>query len=51
MIREIFDRDNPDVSYVLFGKTAGFSATLGLSNFNGTNGFRLEVTDLVKKLL
>ncbi|PSJ16539.1 integrin alpha [Nitrosomonas supralitoralis] len=29
-------------SYVVFGKAAGFSATLNLSNLDGSNGFRLD---------
>ncbi len=29
-------------SYVVFGKAAGFSASLNLSALNGTNGFRLD---------
>ena len=29
------------VSYVVFGKAAGFSATMDLSSLDGTNGFRL----------
>jgi Ca2+-binding RTX toxin-like protein len=28
-------------SYVVFGKAAGFAATLGLAGLNGSNGFRL----------
>jgi len=33
---------NAGVSYVVFGSTAGFNATLSLSALNGTNGFALE---------
>ena len=29
-------------SYVVFGKAAGYTATLGLSNLDGSNGFRLD---------
>ncbi|MXS78870.1 hypothetical protein ABF87_13085, partial [Nitrosomonas sp. JL21] len=29
-------------SYVIFGKAAGFAATLDLSRLNGSNGFRLD---------
>ncbi|SFF14686.1 FG-GAP repeat-containing protein, partial [Nitrosomonas sp. Nm166] len=29
-------------SYVIFGKAAGFSATMDLSNLDGNNGFRLD---------
>ncbi len=29
-------------SYVVFGKSSGFTATLSLSTLNGTNGFRLN---------
>ena len=29
-------------SYVVFGKTTGFDATLDLSNLNGSNGFKIE---------
>ncbi len=29
-------------SYVVFGKSSGFSATLNLSTLDGTNGFRLD---------
>jgi hypothetical protein len=29
-------------SYVVFGKAAGFAATLNLSTLNGSNGFRLD---------
>ena len=29
-------------SYVVFGKTSGFSATMDLSSLNGSNGFRLD---------
>jgi hypothetical protein len=29
-------------SYVVFGKTSGFAATLALSGLNGTDGFRLD---------
>ncbi len=29
-------------SYVVFGKATGFSATINLSNLNGSNGFRLD---------
>jgi hypothetical protein len=33
---------NIDSSYVVFGKASGFSATLDLSNLDGSNGFRLN---------
>ncbi|MBX9736050.1 MAG: hypothetical protein K2X32_03920 [Phycisphaerales bacterium] len=29
-------------SYVVFGKASGFNAVIGLSNLNGSNGFRLD---------
>ncbi len=29
-------------SYVIFGKTSGWTATLALSSLNGTNGFRID---------
>ena len=29
-------------SYVVFGKASGFSATMGLSSLDGSNGFRLD---------
>ena len=32
-------------SYVVFGKSSGFSASLDLSTLNGTDGFRLDGTD------
>jgi hypothetical protein len=32
----------PGVSYVVFGRDSGFSASLMLSSLDGTNGFRLE---------
>ena len=31
-----------DVSYVVYGKASGFSATLSLSDLDGSNGFRLD---------
>ncbi|SEQ52223.1 integrin alpha [Nitrosomonas ureae] len=31
-----------EFSYIVFGKSAGFGASLDLSNFDGSNGFRLE---------
>ncbi|MDO8334142.1 MAG: FG-GAP-like repeat-containing protein, partial [Nitrosomonas sp.] len=34
--------DRPTASYVVFGKASGFSATMELSNLNGSNGFRLD---------
>ena len=33
---------NSGSSYVVFGKTSGFSASLNLSTLNGKNGFRLD---------
>ena len=33
---------NSGSSYVVFGKASGFSATLDLSNLDGSNGFRLD---------
>ncbi|SFF14555.1 integrin alpha [Nitrosomonas sp. Nm166] len=33
-------------SYVVFGKAAGFSATINLSNIDGSNGFRLDAAGL-----
>jgi hypothetical protein len=32
-------------SYVVFGKSSGFTATVGLSMLDGTNGFRLDGID------
>jgi len=29
-------------NYVVFGKASGFSATMELSNLDGSNGFRLD---------
>ncbi|PXW88242.1 FG-GAP repeat protein [Nitrosomonas sp. Nm84] len=34
--------DRSGSSYVVFGKASGFSATLDLSNLDGSNGFRLD---------
>ena len=31
-----------NANYLVFGKAAGFDATLDLSSLNGSNGFRLE---------
>ena len=31
-----------DASYIVFGKAAGFDATLNLSSIDGSNGFRLD---------
>ena len=36
--------DRSGSSYVVFGKAAGFAATLNLSSLNGSNGFRLDGT-------
>jgi hypothetical protein len=33
---------NSGSSYVVFGKSGGFTATINLSTLNGTNGFRLD---------
>ena len=33
---------NSGSSYVVFGKTSGFSATMNLSDLDGSNGFRLD---------
>ncbi|SOD18868.1 integrin alpha [Nitrosomonas ureae] len=33
------------ISYVVFGKASGFSATMDLSKLNGSNGFRLNVVN------
>lgn len=30
--------------YVVFGKAAGFDATMNLSSFDGNNGFRVDST-------
>src|SRR5215471_10263262 len=35
---------NSGSSYVIYGKTAAFSATLALSSIDGSNGFRLDGT-------
>nr|MBA3756108.1 FG-GAP repeat protein [Nitrosomonas sp.] len=34
--------DSSGSSYVVFGKTSGFDATMDLSGLDGTNGFRLD---------
>ena len=34
--------ENAGSSYVVFGTTSGFAATLALSSLNGSNGFRLD---------
>ena len=34
--------NNSGSSYVVFGKASGFSATMELSNLDGSNGFRLD---------
>ncbi|MEO1999317.1 MAG: integrin alpha, partial [Planctomycetaceae bacterium] len=36
---------NAGESYVVFGKSSGFTATVDLSTLNGTNGFRLDGID------
>ena len=41
------DREDPSgndsgASYVVFGKSSGFSSTVALSSLNGSNGFRLD---------
>jgi hypothetical protein len=33
---------NSGSSYVVFGKSGGFAATINLSTLDGTNGFRLD---------
>ena len=41
------DREGDDysgASYVLFGRNSGFSSSLNLSTFNGTNGFAINAT-------
>ncbi|WP_077024935.1 beta strand repeat-containing protein [Fuerstiella marisgermanici] len=38
--------DNQGNSYVVFGRTDGFAATIPLADLNGTNGFRLEGIDI-----
>ncbi|SEQ51298.1 FG-GAP repeat protein [Nitrosomonas ureae] len=38
----ILSGNNLGASYVVFGKTDGFDATLNLSDLNGSNGFRLD---------
>jgi len=41
---DYFDPSNlpSDASYIVFGKSSGFGATLDLSNLDGSNGFRLD---------
>jgi hypothetical protein len=36
------DKDSAGESYVVFGTSAGFAASLDLASLDGTNGFRLE---------
>jgi hypothetical protein len=38
-------KDGAGESYVVFGKSSGFSASLDLSSLNGNNGFRLDGVD------
>jgi hypothetical protein len=38
-------KSNAGESYVVFGKSSGFSASLDLSSLNGSNGFRLDGVD------
>jgi hypothetical protein len=40
-----YGRD-PGVSYVVFGKSSGFDATINLSDLDGSDGFRLDTKDL-----
>jgi len=35
-------KTSPGISYIVFGKTSGFSAALELSSLDGSNGFRLD---------
>ena len=37
-----FGSNQPDSSYVVFGKASGFNAKMDLSNLNGNEGFRLN---------
>jgi hypothetical protein len=37
---------DPGISYVVFGKSSGFDATINLSNLDGSDGFRLDTRDL-----
>ncbi|MBP7112836.1 MAG: FG-GAP repeat protein [Nitrosomonas sp.] len=37
-----FGANDSGSSYVVFGKASGFSATMGLSSLDGSNGFRLD---------
>jgi VCBS repeat-containing protein len=39
-------KSNGGESYVVFGKSSGFSATLNLSSLNGTNGFVINGIDV-----
>ena len=39
------DYDDAGESYVVFGKSSGFTAALDLDTLNGTNGFRLDGVD------
>jgi hypothetical protein len=38
-------QDNAGESYVVFGKSSGFAASLNLANLNGTNGFIIKGVD------
>lgn len=46
------DTKNQDsgASYVLFGRTSGFNATIGLSDINGINGLRIDGANAVDGL-
>ncbi len=42
MVSDYYSSDSPGFSYVVFGKAAGFDATMDLSSLDGSNGFRLD---------
>ncbi|MDD1458445.1 integrin alpha, partial [Dolichospermum sp. ST_sed7] len=45
-----YDSFPSTVSYVVFGKASGFSASLNLSSLNGSNGFRLDGVGELERL-
>jgi Ca2+-binding RTX toxin-like protein len=40
--KSFFDSNNPAKSYVVFGRSSGFRASLNLSSLDGSNGFTLN---------